>query len=135
MKIVAGADWRDTIPFERPVLVADLAPGDDARCALCPAVAPALPRTALWAVKHRHPQNSAGYVRFYCAEHRPAPPAPAPVAAAAAKKTTTRARTATPRTSAPRRAAAPEREAVMCPDCFVAVPPSGICGMCGQPVG
>jgi hypothetical protein len=28
----------------------------------------------------------------------------------------------------------PERPAVMCPDCFVQVPATGVCGMCGQQV-
>lgn len=130
MKIVAGADWRDTIPFESPMLVSDLAPGDDARCAGCRADTPPHPRTELWAVKHRHPQNHSGYVRFYCAEHRPAPPAP-PVERRIPSSATQAARE-----RAPRRVTPPvvETPRALCPDCFIEVPASGVCGMCGQQV-
>lgn len=134
MKIVAGADWRDAIPFDTPVPVADLAPGDDARCAGCRADAPLHPRTELWAVKHRHPTNHAGYVRFYCAEHRPAPQTP-PAAASPAKRSRAAA-------SRPREDRVPKRPAAsfdvtraMCPNCFVEVSAAGECGVCGEKVG
>jgi hypothetical protein len=134
MKIVAGSDWRDAIPFETPMLVADLAPGDDARCAGCPADAPAYPRTELWAVKHRHPKNHAGFVRFYCALHTPAAPVAPPAAVSAARPSR---RAAAPRERverAPRRAAAPEVTRAMCPNCFVEVSATGECGICGERV-
>jgi hypothetical protein len=133
MKIVAGADWRDAIPFETPIPVADLAPGDDARCAGCGAEAPLHPRTELWAVKHRHPKNHSGFVRFYCAAHKPAPPV-APVAAARPAKAS--------RAPRPREERVPKRPApsmdltrAMCPNCFVEVSASGECGLCGERVG
>lgn len=136
MKIVAGADWRDAIPFETPIVVADLAPGDDARCAACPAEAPALARTELWAVKHRHPKNHSGFVRFYCAEHRPAPPV-APVTELPARRASApkpRARREPVSTVAPRRPAPSDTVRAMCPDCYVEVSATGECGMCGRQV-
>jgi hypothetical protein len=132
MKIVAGADWRDQIPFDLPARVADIAPGEPARCALCGADAAPLPREELWAVKHRHPKNHSGFVRFYCTAHKPAP-APAP-AAVPAPTTRTRARVARERTAAPRRAAPDDAPKALCPTCFVEVPASGVCGMCGEKI-
>jgi hypothetical protein len=134
MKIVQGADWRDELPFDQPVRVADIAPGEPARCAECPGDAALLPREELWAVKLRHPTRHGGYVRFFCAAHRPAPPAPATVAAPAPRRTAARReRPAAPRPSAAARAAA-EAPRPVCPNCFVEVPPTGVCGMCGERV-
>lgn len=129
MKIVAGADWRDAIPFDSPVPVADLAPGEAARCAGCGPDAPLHPRTDLWAVKHRHPKNHSGFVRFYCAAHRPAPPAPVVVESRPA-------RAARPREDRVPRRPAPSLDATraMCPNCFVEVSATGECGMCGERV-
>jgi len=126
MKIVASSDWRDSVPFENPVLVADVVPGEPTRCFACGADSELLPRTELWAFKHRHPKNHDGYVRFYCAYHVPAavlPPAPA----------TPRAKTAA-RPAPERRAAKPvipERQRAICPNCFVEASATGECGMCG----
>jgi hypothetical protein len=131
MKVAASADWRSSLPFDTPFPVADLAPGDPARCAACGPDADPLPRTELWAVKHRHPKNHDGYVRFFCADHTPRVPAPAPAPAAAPA----RARRAAPAERIPRRTPAvdaPPR--AMCPDCFVEVSASGECGMCGRQV-
>jgi hypothetical protein len=130
MKVAASADWRSSLPFDTPFLVADLAPGDPARCAACGPAADPLPRTELWAVKHRHPKNHDGYVRFFCAAHTPKVPAPA-----APAPTEPRARRAAPAERIPRRAPATDaapRE--MCPDCFVEVSATGECGMCGRQV-
>ncbi|MFT4230063.1 MAG: glucose-6-phosphate dehydrogenase, partial [Microbacterium sp.] len=77
MRVVAASDWRDDIPFETPIVLADAIPGEPARCSTCGGSSDPLPRTELWAVKHRHPKNHDGFVRFYCAEHRPAVKAPA----------------------------------------------------------
>lgn len=127
MRVVASADWRDGIPFESPFVLADLLPGEPARCSVCGGTSEPVDRTQLWGVKHRHPKNHDGFVRFYCADHRPAV-APAPVAPASARPAKA------PRRATPRRMEAPERPAVMCPDCFVEVPATGVCGMCGQKV-
>lgn len=136
MKIRTSSDWRDALPFESPVPAAEAAPGDPARCAGCGADAAPLPRTELWVVKHRHPNNPAGFVRLYCGTHRPAS---APVAAASTPGTTARrtpaSRPSATRTPAVAKPTIPERPAVLCPDCFVEVPPTGVCGMCGQRVG
>ncbi len=125
MKIVASSDWRDDIPFETPLMLASVVPGDAARCAACGPDAEPITRDELWAVKHRHPKQHRGYVRFYCRTHVPVPPrpvaAPAPV------------RTARPR-SAAARVALPEHAAAVCPDCFVEVPGTGVCGVCGMRV-
>ena len=76
MKITRSSDWRDALPFETPVLAADAVPGEPTRCVSCPAGSEPRERTELWVVKHRHPNNHAGFVRYYCAEHAPktAPP-------------------------------------------------------------
>ncbi|WES63796.1 hypothetical protein P0L94_15155 [Microbacter sp. GSS18] len=135
MKIVSSSDWRSSLPFDTPTLLSDVMPGEDTNCFICGTGAEPRPRTELWAVKHRHPKNHDGYVRFYCLEHRPAiaaPPAPAHAASAPARA---RAKTER-RAAAPRRApAAPEKPRAVCPDCFVEVAASGICGLCGNRVG
>ena len=131
MKIVASADWRDSVPFENPVLLEDVVPGEPTRCFTCGPESEPLPRTELWAFKHRHPKNHDGYVRFYCAYHVPAavlPPAPAAQAAP------TRAKSSSSRPAAERRVSKPvipERQRAMCPNCFVEVSATGECGMCG----
>ncbi|KRA23815.1 glucose-6-phosphate dehydrogenase [Microbacterium sp. Root61] len=131
MKVVASSDWRDAIEFDTPMPVAEIAPGDPARCTGCGSESDALPRTELWAVKHRHPNDHGGFVRFYCAEHVPvfeAPVVPVEVQRAApAKKKEPRAapmRKPTPIADRPPRA--------MCPDCYVEVSATGVCGMCGR---
>lgn len=128
MQIRTSSDWRDALPFDTPLPAADVIPGDPSRCTQCPADTAPYDRTELWIVKHRHPNNPAGFVRFYCAVHRPTPP---PVAASApARRTRERA----PRES--RRPAAPtvSRVAAVCPACFVEVPATGICGVCGEQI-
>jgi hypothetical protein len=132
MRIVQSSDWRDAIPFDTPTPAAEVAPGEDTRCFLCGAASDLLPRTELWAVKHRHPTHHGGYVRFYCAAHRPAP-APVPASAAPARPAR---RTAAPRREQPPRRPAPSDVVrAMCPNCFVEVSATGECGMCGQQVG
>ncbi|WP_243074199.1 glucose-6-phosphate dehydrogenase [Microbacterium sp. SS28] len=135
MKIVASADWRDSLPFETPVLVADLAPGDDARCVGCGADSEPLPRRELWAVKHQHPKHHGGFVRFYCAQHKPAP-APRPVAASVSTAPgRAPRRTAAERPAPVRRPTAPQdRVRAMCPNCFVEVSATGACGICGTQI-
>ena len=129
MRIVASSDWRDAVPFENPVLVADVVPGEPTRCFSCGADSELLPRTELWAFKHRHPKNHDGYVRFYCSFHVPKVerrPEPAPATASRAKSS--------PRSTSERRVAKPvipERQREMCPNCFVEVSATGECGMCG----
>ena len=130
MKIVASSDWRDDLQFETPVLVADVIPGEDTRCSVCGGDSQPLPRTELWAVKHRHPKQHGGYVRFYCLEHRPAAKLP-PVSTVPARSSSPRGE----RRAAPRRTpAAEERPRALCPNCFVEVPATGVCGMCGTTV-
>lgn len=128
MKIVASSDWRDAIPFDTLVLVADVVPGDPTRCFSCGADSEPRPRTELWAYKHRHPKNHDGYVRFYCAEHRPViqrraePAAPARGSRGASRPATERR---------PAKPTIPERQRATCPNCFVEVSATGACGMCG----
>ncbi|MFV0320748.1 MAG: glucose-6-phosphate dehydrogenase [Microbacterium sp.] len=125
MRVVAASDWRDGLAFETPFILAEVLPGDPARCVACGADAEPLPRPELWAYKHRHPKNHDGFVRFYCAAHVPAAKRAAPAAS----------RGPAPRRAAPKRTpAAPERPAPLCPDCFVEVPGTGVCGMCGATV-
>ena len=130
MKVVSAADWRSSIPFETPVLLADLVPGEPARCVACGGDAEPRPRDELWAYKHRHPRHHDGYVRFYCRAHTPAPPQrPAPVES----RRPTRER-APARERTPARPTIPETTRAMCPDCFVEVSATGVCGMCARQV-
>jgi len=136
MKITRSSDWRDALPFEVPVLAADAVPGEPTRCVSCPAGSEPLERTELWAVKHRHPNNHAGFVRYYCAEHAPktAPPPP-PSVARPGKARGTAPKPRLERTVAPKRPAASlDVVRAMCPNCFVEVSATGECGMCGQQV-
>src|SRR5687767_3743517 len=68
VRFAGTSDWRDAIAFDTPMIVADLVPGDPARCSACGELRP---RTELWALKQRHPHHHDGYVRFYCSEHLP----------------------------------------------------------------
>lgn len=132
MRIVASSDWRDAVPFETPVLVADVVPGEPTRCFTCGADSAPLARTELWAFKHRHPKNHDGYVRFYCAAHVPQVqrrPEPATTPA-------TRARASRPAAERrPAKPVIPERQRAMCPNCFVEVSATGECGICGWSAG
>ncbi len=132
MKIVDSADWRDRLAYDTPYRVDEIMPGEPARCVSCPAGIDPWDRAALWAVKHRHPKNHAGFVRFYCQTHLPPRPAAAP---APIRESARRApRATTPR--APRAAAVSVADVVrpMCPECFVEVSATGVCGMCGTQV-
>lgn len=143
MKIVSSADWRDAVPFETPIVVNDVVPGDPAHCAICGTDSEPRERTDLWAVKHRHPKHHDGYVRFYCADHVPAPQEPTLAAATVtpARKQRPAARTSRTvparqvRTPAVRRTAlVDEAPRAMCPDCYVEVSALGVCGMCGSQI-
>lgn len=132
MRVVSGSDWRDGLPFDTAMLVADVVPGDSTRCVVCGVDSEPRPRTELWAVKHRHPKHHDGYVRFYCHEHVPRIERPAPVAEA--RRPATRPRTpAAPRASTARPTSFDVTRA-MCPNCFVEVSATGVCGICGEQV-
>jgi hypothetical protein len=128
MRVVSSADWRDGIPFETPMSVAEVAPGEPSRCFVCGGGSALRDRAELWAVKHRHPNHHGGFVRFYCADHRPAVVAASlPVVPAAGRTAPKRER----RAPAVRREAAVEKQRGSCPNCFVEVSATGECGMCG----
>jgi hypothetical protein len=134
MKIATGSDWRDGIPFETPVVVSEVVPGEPTRCAVCGVDSAPRPRTELWAFKHRHPKNHDGYVRFYCREHVPAAKRPEPVLEmrrAPSRSTPTRS---APRASSSSRPAASDVVRAMCPNCFVEVSATGLCGICGEQI-
>jgi hypothetical protein len=122
VKITGSTDWREELPFDVPVLVADVVPGDPTRCSECGIDSAPHERTALWAVRRRNPKSHAGVVRFHCAAHLPPPPAPVE------SEVDARLRLSTARAA---RAATRSGTAV-CPTCFVEVPPTGVCGMCGE---
>jgi hypothetical protein len=129
MKVTATSDWRETIPFETPMIVAAVVPGDPARCSVCGGGSELLPRTELRVVKHRHPNHHAGYVRFYCQAHLPV------IERAAPTVDSRRPAARSPRPPAVRRPASPDaKPRSMCPDCFVEVSATGMCGMCGSQV-
>ncbi|MCX6501901.1 MAG: glucose-6-phosphate dehydrogenase [Microbacterium sp.] len=141
MRVTSGADWRETIPFETPVNLAEYAPGEPARCFGCGTDSEPLPREELQAYKHRHPGNHDGYVRFYCAYHAPAAPAK-PIEPAAAAPTSRKLKASSKRVpgaprreeTGPRPAFTPERARPVCPDCFMEIPPTGLCGNCGKTI-
>jgi hypothetical protein len=131
VRVTSGSDWRDAVPFETPLSLAGAAPGDPARCAVCGPTSEPISRDELWLVKHRHPKHHNGFVRFYCADHVPAA-APAPVVERVPERAK---RASAPRaTRAPRPTPAAERPRAICPNCFVEVPPTGVCGSCGEVV-
>lgn len=137
MKITNSSDWRDALPYETPLRASEAVPGDATRCATCGPNSDLREREDLWVVKHRHPNNPAGFVRLYCLAHRPAVAArPEPVGAAPRARRAAAPRVPRPsERSRPTAPSVPERVAAMCPDCFVEVPATGVCGMCGQRVG
>ena len=128
MRVTATSDWRDGIPFETPVLVADLIPGEPTRCSVCGVNSEPLPRTELWAIKHQHPNHHSGHVRFYCRTHLPVIQRAAPVSSSRPERRERRA-------PARRPAVADAAPRAMCPDCFVEVSATGVCGMCGRQIG
>ncbi|RLK52832.1 hypothetical protein C7474_0790 [Microbacterium telephonicum] len=132
MQIRNSSDWRDALPFELAVPAAEAVPGEPTRCAGCGPASEPWPREGLWVVKHKHPNNPAGFVRYYCADHKPKAKLAPPVAAAKAPRARAERAPRAERVAAPK---VPERVAALCPDCFVEVPPSGVCGMCGTRVG
>jgi len=132
MRVVESADWRDSLPFETPVLVSEIAPGDEARCTGCGNDVALHPRTELWAVKHRHPNDHGGFVRFYCIEHKPAPaPVATPVLARAGRGSTARRAVPAERRPPARRSTYDDKVRAMCPNCFIEVSATGECGVCG----
>ncbi len=132
MKVASTSDWRENIDFDTAMVVATLAPGEPTRCSVCGGESAPVPREELWAIKHRHPNNHSGHVRFYCAEHLPKiDPPKAPVEAARPRAA---ARPARKPAAAPRPVVI-ERERAKCPDCFIEVSAAGECGMCGRQVG
>lgn len=141
MRFAPAADWREQLPFETPIVLAEVVPGDDARCFTCGPDSEARPRTDVWAYKHQHPNHHHGFVRLYCVDHVPARPVAPPPAAAPVRGGTRPARSPRPATPRAERAA-PARRAndfdrvrAMCPDCFVEVNANGLCGVCGNTVG
>jgi hypothetical protein len=134
VKIVASADWRDSLPFETPLVASTVAPGEPTRCATCGTASEPFARDELWAVKHRHPNNPAGFVRFYCAAHVPEIRRPEPAPVPSPKRAST-PRAQSPRAAATRRAdAAADRPRAVCPECFMEVSATGLCGNCGAQV-
>jgi hypothetical protein len=127
------------VPFEIPVSLAEVAPGDETRCFVCGPESDEVPREELQAYKHRHPRNHDGYVRFYCVRHVPAAP-PAPIETSPAVKARRPRVAAEPRrvpgssrrdSASARLAGTPERVRPVCPNCFMEIPPTGVCGNCG----
>jgi hypothetical protein len=133
MKIRNSSDWRDALPFDTALRASEAVPGDPTRCATCGPTSELREREDLWVVKHRHPNNPAGFIRLYCLAHKPTvAPRPVPDFSPAKAVRARRERAARAAAAAP---TIPERVAVLCPDCFVEVPATGVCGMCGQRVG
>lgn len=128
MKIRNSSDWRDALPFDVALRASEAVPGDATRCATCGPTSELREREDLWVVKHRHPNNPAGFVRLYCLAHKPTV---APRREPAPAKAPRERRAPSAKLAAP---TIPERVAVLCPDCFVEVPATGVCGMCGQRV-
>ena len=139
MKVAKTADWRDGVPFDLPVIAAEVAPGEPTRCFVCGTDSEPRERTELWAVKHEHPHHHDGYVRFYCQEHTPkivqsvAPILPVPKTSGR-RPAARAAGTGERQLPARRPAVADDKPRAMCPDCFIEVSALGLCGVCGQTV-
>ncbi|MCR2763076.1 glucose-6-phosphate dehydrogenase [Microbacterium sp. zg.B48] len=132
MKVAASTDWRDGIPFDTPLIVAEILPGEETRCSVCGGDSALRSRTELWVIKHRHPKHHDGYVRFYCPEHLPEI---APVEPVLERPAVRARRPAAPRAAAATRTpAAPEKQRAVCPECYVEVSALGLCGICGQTI-
>lgn len=131
MRFDSAHDWRDAVAYDSPTVVADVAPGDDTRCSACGAASAPRPRSELWVIKHRHPTNHHGYVRFYCRAHLPVIERPRPAAPERPARSRGRAAPREPRATARRAAPAVEKPRAMCPNCFIEVSATGDCGMCG----
>ena len=129
MKVVATSDWREGIAYDSPTLVAEILPGEDTHCSVCGGDSPLVARTELWAVKHRHPKHHSGHVRFYCRAHVPVVAQPE---SPGVKRERAAARTE--RRPPQRRPLAPEKPAAVCPNCFIEIPPTGVCGKCGYSI-
>lgn len=135
MRVVSSNDWRSRLPFDTPVVLAELIPGEPARCVMCSFDTEPFPREALWAVKQHHPKHHDGHVRFFCVDHKPErsrqivpEPLAAPTRAPRAARTP-----AAERTSIPRRPVQEmEITRAVCPNCFVEVSATGVCGVCGE---
>ncbi|MDN3495329.1 hypothetical protein QL996_05270 [Planococcus sp. APC 4015] len=136
MKVVATADWRQSIPFDTPVVVSELVPGEATRCVTCGVESELRERDQLWAFKHQHPNHHDGFVRFYCREHVPVVEKREPVPTVRAARAAARAATPSAvRTSPVRRVSNEDRPPrAMCPDCYVEVSAKGVCGMCGNTI-
>ena len=131
MRVAGTSDWRDAIPFDTPIVVEDVVPGEPAHCSVCGNGSAPRPRTELWALKQRHPHHHDGYVRFFCADHLPETRPPARVAAPRSARAVPKGE----RVPAVRRSpAVDERPRALCPNCFIEVPSSGLCGVCGEKV-
>ncbi len=130
MRVAGTSDWRDAIPFDTPMIVADLVPGEPAHCSICGVGSAPRPRTELWALKQRHPHHHDGYVRFYCSEHLPAIKKTVPATDPRRGRGAPRGE----RAPAARRIPAAEKPRALCPNCFIEVPSSGVCGVCGEKV-
>jgi hypothetical protein len=126
VKFAGTSDWRDAIAFDTPMIVAELVPGDPARCSACGGLRP---RTELWALKQRHPHHHDGYVRFYCSEHLPKVEQREPPAEMRRRSTPRAERAPAARRSVP----AAQKQRAMCPNCFIEVSAAGVCGVCGWP--
>lgn len=138
MKVASAADWREELPFETPVVLAEVVPGDDVRCFVCGPDSDAVARTEIWAYKHPHPHHHHGLVRFYCSAHVPAVQAP-PTAPPPTRGGTRPTRSARPapraeRTAPVRRPAPSDVVRAMCPNCFIEVSAKGVCGVCGTTI-
>ena len=139
MKVAKTADWRDGVPFDTPVIAAEVAPGEPTRCFVCGTDSEPRDRSEVWAVKHEHPHHHDGFVRFYCAEHTPKierPVAPiAPLSKASARRPAARPAGSSERQQPARRpSAVDEKPRAMCPNCFIEVSALGLCGVCGETV-
>lgn len=135
MKVVATADWRQSIPFDTPVAVSELVPGEPTRCVTCGVASEPRERDQLWAFKHQHPNHHDGFVRFYCREHVPVVQKVEPAPTARAARSSAARAAAAPRAVPIRKVSNEDRPPrAMCPDCYVEVSAKGVCGMCGNTI-
>lgn len=133
----------ERIEFERPYPFVEVDGRDETLCTVCGPESYPWPASELTAIKHHSVRREQGIWRLYCREHlltdRGLPPEEPPkkkrtVRVAGAKSTGVPTGATTPRSTASKPQESAPAPEVICPDCWIVVPATGVCGVCGERV-